>query len=55
MTLIVLYWIKGKEKYWKLWVESRVVSVRGIVHRERWDYIAGAVNTADIPTSLQGE
>ena len=32
---VVLCWIKGKEKCWKPWVENRVVSVRGIVHRER--------------------
>ena len=26
-----------------------MVSVRGIVRRERWNHVAGAVNTADIP------
>ena len=49
---VVLYWIKGKEKCWKPWVENRVVSVRGIVCRERWNHVAGAVNTADVPTKV---
>ena len=49
---VVLCWIKGKEKCWKLWVENRVVSVWGIVRRERWNHVAGAVNTADIPTRV---
>ena len=46
---VVLCWIKGKEKCWKPWVGNRVVSVRGIVRRERWNHVAGAVNTAGIP------
>ena len=46
---VVLCRIKGKEKCWKPCVESRVVSLRGIVRRERWNHVAGAVNTADIP------
>ena len=46
---VVLCRIKGKEKCWKPCVESRVVSVRGIVRRERWNHVAGAVNTAGIP------
>ena len=49
---VVLYWIKGKEKCWKPWVENRVVSVRGIMCRERWNHVAGAVNTADVPTKV---
>ena len=31
-------------------MENRLVSVRGIVHSERWNHIEGAVNNADIPT-----
>ena len=52
---VVLCWIKGKEKCWKLWVENRVVSVREIVRRERWNHVAGAVNTADIATRVCNE
>ena len=49
---VVLCWIKGKEKCWKPWLENRVVSVRGIVCRERRNHVAGAVNTADVPTRV---
>ena len=49
---VVLCWIKGKEKCWKPWVENRVVSVRGIVRRVRWNHVAGSVNTADIATRV---
>ena len=49
---VVLCRIKGKEKCWKPWVESRVVSVRAIVRRERWNHVAGAANTAGIPTTV---
>ena len=33
-------------------MENRVVSVRGIVRRVRWNRVAGSVNTADIPTRV---
>ena len=49
---VILCWIKGKEKCWKTWVENRVVIIRRIVRRERWNHTAGAVNTADIPTRV---
>ena len=49
---VVLCWIKGKEKCWKPWVENRVVSVRGIVRRVRWNHVAGSVNTADTATRV---
>ena len=51
-TQVTLCWIMGKEKCWKPWLENRVASVRGIVRRERWNHIAGAVNTGDIPTRV---
>ena len=33
-------------------MENRVVSVRGIVRRVRWNHVAGSVNTADIATRV---
>ena len=49
---VVLCWIKGKEKCWKPWVENRVVGIRKIVDREKWNHVSGVVNTADIPTRV---
>ena len=46
---LALCWFKVKEKCWKPWVENRVVAIRKVVNRDRWKYIKGAVNPADIP------
>lgn len=47
---VALYWIRGKEKNWKPWVENRAVKIRRIVDREKWFHVAGCLNPADIPT-----
>ena len=49
---ISLHWIKGKEKSWKPWIENRVVNIRKVVDRDRWCFVSGETNPADIPTRL---
>ena len=49
---VALCRVKGKTKCWKPWVENRVVRVRDVVKREKWNHVAGSVNPADIPTRI---
>ena len=49
---VSLCWIRGKEKSWKPWVENRVVRIRKIVSAEKWHFVKGEDNPADIPTRL---
>jgi len=49
---VALYWIKGKEKTWKPWVENRVVKIRKIVPKDMWFHVAGIENPADAPTRV---
>ena len=49
---IALAWIRGKEKCWELWVENRVVAIRKVVDRNRWNFVKGEHNPADIPTRV---
>ena len=32
---IALAWIRGKERSWEPWVENRVITIRGMVDRNR--------------------
>ena len=47
---VALFWIKGKEKVWKPWVENRVEKIRQIIPGSDWNHVRGEVNPADIPT-----
>ena len=49
---VALCWIQGKEKSWKAWVENRVVSIRSVVGRDRWCFVKGEINPADVPTRI---
>ena len=49
---VALCWVKGKEKYWKPWVENRVVSIRNIIDKDSWYHISGVNNPADIPNRV---
>ena len=49
---VALCWITGKEKSWKAWVENRVVSIRSVVVRDRWHFVKGEINPADVPTRI---
>ena len=47
---VALFWIKGVEKVWKPWVESRVKKVRNAIPNCEWNHVRGELNPADIPT-----
>jgi hypothetical protein len=49
---IALAWIRGKEKCWEPWVEHRVVAIRKVIDRGRWNFVKGELNPADIPTRV---
>ena len=49
---VALYWIRGKVKCWKPWVENRVVYIREIINENNWNYIQSEDNPADIPTRV---
>ena len=49
---IALAWIRGKERSWEPWVENRVITIRGVVDRNRWNFVKGELNPADIPTRV---
>ncbi|MEM7299092.1 MAG: reverse transcriptase domain-containing protein, partial [Bacteroidota bacterium] len=49
---VALWWINGKSKSWKPWVENRADRVRKVVPKEGWRHIAGVENPADIPTRM---
>ena len=49
---VALCWINGKEKSWAHWVENRVVAIRKVVDRTKWNFVKGELNPADIPTRL---
>jgi hypothetical protein len=49
---VALCWVNGKEKSWEPWIENRVVAIRKVVDREKWHFVRGEVNPADIPTRL---
>nr|XP_047144610.1 uncharacterized protein LOC124818127 [Hydra vulgaris] len=49
---VALYWIKGKERTWKPWVENRVNAIRKVVDRENWNHISGELNPADFPSRI---
>jgi hypothetical protein len=49
---VALSWIRGKERSWEPWVENRVVTIRKVVDRDRWNFVKGELNPADIPTRI---
>ena len=49
---VALFWIKAKERSWRPWVENRIVNIRKVVDRDRWFYVEGVYNPADIPTRV---
>ena len=49
---VALCWVKEKGKYWKPWVENRVVSVRNITDKDSWYHMSAVNNPADIPTRV---
>ena len=49
-SLTALYWIRGIDKEWRTFVESRVKEIRCLVLPEFWDHCPGSENPADIPS-----
>ena len=49
---VALCWVNGKEKSWEPWIENRVVAIRKVVDREKWHFVKGEVNPADVPSRL---
>ena len=47
---VILCWIKGKEKTQKPWIQNRVVLIRKVVDKEKWNHVRGIGNPANIPT-----
>ena len=47
---VALYWIRGKDKEWKPFVQNRVREIRRNVHPDLWGHIPGKSNPADLPS-----
>ena len=49
-SITALFWIKGRNKEWKLFVENRVQEIRKLVPEPLWAHCPGKQNPAYIPT-----
>ena len=49
-SISALYWVRGTNKEWKIFVENRVQEIRKLVCKELWAHCPGKENPADIPT-----
>lgn len=47
---VVLFWICGTNKEWKLFVNNRVSEIHRRVHSDVWSHCPGSSNPADLPT-----
>ena len=47
---VALYWIRGKDKEWKPFVQNRVREIRRNVHPDLWGHFPGKSNPADLPS-----
>ena len=47
---VTLFWIKGKEKVWKPFVQNRVEEIRKLTPVEFWHHCSGKENPADLPS-----
>ena len=47
---VALYWIRGKDKEWKPFVQNRVNEIRRNVHPDLWNHCPGVSNPADLPS-----
>ena len=46
----VLYWILGKQKQWKQFVQNRVMDIKRLVGPTSWSYCPSDMNPADLPS-----
>ena len=49
-SITAMYWIKGDEKQWKMFVDNCVQEIRKLVNKDLWQHCPGTENPADIPT-----
>ena len=49
-SLVSLYWVRGRDKEWKPFVQNRVQGIRRNVPPELWFHCPGVINPADIPS-----
>ena len=47
---VALYWIRGKDKEWKPFIQNRVREIRRNVHPDLWSHCPGKTNPADLPS-----
>ena len=47
---VALYWVRGKDKEWKPFVQNRVKEIRRNVHPDLWHHCPGVTNLADLPS-----
>lgn len=47
---VALYWIRGTDKEWKLFVQKRVNEIRRLLPFDCWRHCPGKENPADIPS-----
>ena len=49
-SLTALFWIKGIDKDWKLFIDNRVQEIRRLSEIDSWSHCPGSQNPADLPT-----
>ena len=47
---VALYWICGRDKEWKPFIQNRVKEIRRNVHPDLWSHCPGVSNPADLPS-----
>ena len=49
-SLVGLYWIRGRDREWKPFVQNRVVEIHRSVQPDQWYHCPGITNPADLPS-----
>eukprot|EP00731_Ephydatia_muelleri_P014947 Em0008g667a len=47
---VALFWIRGKNKEWKSFIQNRVNEIRHLVQPDVWHHCPGVTNPADLPS-----
>ena len=47
---VALFWIRGKDKEWKSFIQNRVNEIRHLVQPDVWHHCPGVTNPADLPS-----